>query len=172
MAKRFVCSLLGLGLLLFSGNSLSEQSYVVLPDQPLQIQRYDDTDFTEHQMSTFGAQSFDDCAKACVKDPVCRAFTYKDRYKQCYLHSEPAGKAHYSGAVSGVVLSRAAGGNAVNDSWGSRRSTSCSAKENGACTGCSVSCPAGRQASCSEGESRQPPNIAAVCWTQAKCECK
>lgn len=49
---------------------------------------------------------------------------------------------------------------------------SCSAPANNQCTGCSVSCPAGKQAHCTTGDRgifTGPSD--AICPTQAKCEC-
>src|ERR1700722_2199750 len=43
--------------------------------------------------------------------------------------------------------------------------TSCSASFNSTCSGCSVSCPVGKQASCTEGEVRQTDGSSPVCWT-------
>ncbi len=46
----------------------------------------------------------------------------------------------------------------------------CSAPASTYCGGCSVACPAGQQASCTQGtplNDNQPG-----CWTQAKCECR
>jgi hypothetical protein len=48
--------------------------------------------------------------------------------------------------------------------------TSCSIPQNGGCRACSVSCPPGKQASCSGSETiSYDPN---VCWTQAQCRCE
>lgn len=48
---------------------------------------------------------------------------------------------------------------------------SCHARGNDVCAGCSVSCAAGKQASCTEGEVHQTSGFSPVCWTQSKCEC-
>jgi hypothetical protein len=47
----------------------------------------------------------------------------------------------------------------------------CSAAGNPTCSGCSISCPAGKQASCREGEVHQASGFSPYCWTQSKCEC-
>jgi len=47
----------------------------------------------------------------------------------------------------------------------------CSAAGNPTCSGCSISCPAGKQASCREGEVHAPEGFTPYCWTQSKCEC-
>ncbi len=52
------------------------------------------------------------------------------------------------------------------------RPSSCSAKGNPTCSGCSVSCPAGKQAVCTEGEVHKTSGFEPVCWTRAKCECQ
>lgn len=53
------------------------------------------------------------------------------------------------------------------------RGTSCSVPANRQCAGCSVSCPAGLQASCTGGELGifTGPNDT-ICPTRARCECK
>ena len=53
------------------------------------------------------------------------------------------------------------------------RGTSCSAPQNYQCRGCSVSCPAGLQAHCTTGDRGIfTGDNAAICATDAKCECK
>lgn len=40
------------------------------------------------------------------------------------------------------------------------------------CAGCSVSCPTGKQASCTQGDVHKTEGFSATCWTQSKCECR
>lgn len=51
--------------------------------------------------------------------------------------------------------------------------SSCSAPSDSdnVCAGCSVSCPAGKQASCKEGEVHKTDGFSPVCWTKSACEC-
>ena len=51
--------------------------------------------------------------------------------------------------------------------------SSCSAASDSenVCAGCSVSCPAGKQASCKEGEVHKTDGFSPVCWTKSSCEC-
>lgn len=49
--------------------------------------------------------------------------------------------------------------------------TSCSSLGNEACAGCAVSCPAGQQASCTEGVVQQTRAGPAVCEVPARCMC-
>jgi hypothetical protein len=51
------------------------------------------------------------------------------------------------------------------------RPSQCSAAGNATCSGCSISCPAGKQASCREGEVHQAEGFSPYCWTKSKCEC-
>lgn len=48
--------------------------------------------------------------------------------------------------------------------------TTCSAPATKGCRSCSVSCPAGKQASCSAGQDTSGTNP--MCWTEPKCECR
>ncbi len=50
--------------------------------------------------------------------------------------------------------------------------TTCSAQGNGACAGCSITCPAGQQAQCAEGVARQDANADVVCVARARCLCQ
>lgn len=53
------------------------------------------------------------------------------------------------------------------------RGTSCSAPQNYQCAGCSVSCPAGLQASCKQGERGIfTSDSDSICPTRARCECR
>lgn len=50
--------------------------------------------------------------------------------------------------------------------------SSCTAQGNAACSGCSVSCPPGKQATCTDAEMRGSPDLSPVCWTRASCTCQ
>lgn len=136
-----------------------------------QVARYDDTDFTTGQMSTFEASSFEQCAAGCLNESLCKAFTYKDRFKQCYLHSTAAAPAKYPGAVSGIVSSRLGGAGAAPGGVivvPAAQGTSCSIASTAKCPGCTVTCQGSQKAECTPSSD----GILEACLSHARCECK
>jgi hypothetical protein len=63
-----------------------------------------------------------------------------------------------------------AGNAASPGGFGSGGSCSTGASQTGSCSGCSVSCPADKQASCKQGQ--EWPGGSPTCMREAKCECK
>lgn len=135
-----------------------------------QVARYDDTDFTTHQISTFDASSFESCAAGCLNESNCKAFTYKDKFKTCYLHGAADAPVRYPGAVSGIVSSRVGGGAATGGVivMPAAQGTSCSLASTAKCPGCSVTCQAPQKAVCTPSSD----GILEACLSNARCECK
>jgi len=50
--------------------------------------------------------------------------------------------------------------------------TSCRAAGNDVCAGCSISCPPGKLATCTEGEVHQGSGFPPYCWAKSRCECQ
>lgn len=141
---------------------------------------YPGTEFPGNDLYDVKAGSPEECAGRCMADTRCTAFTFRFAENRCFVKWAPSRFDGSTRAQSGVIQGRAI---TPPTSAGAlqpgvpppvivvpAQTTSCSAKGNQACEGCSVTCPAGKQAMCTEGEltSGNPP----MCWTRTKCECK
>lgn len=95
-------------------------------------------------------------------------FNDADAQKKC---PQVCGSSPWSGlwrtTVWGTMSVCSCSGGSSGSSFPSGRETSCSVPSNEVCAGCQVTCPAGKQASCMEGEIHADT----VCWTNSKCEC-
>jgi hypothetical protein len=139
------------------------------------------TNFEGNDLSQVPASTTRECAAICVAVAQCNAFTFNIPRNTCYLKSAPSRFDPTLFAESGVVEGRGTGMPPTGSSPASPpalivvpqgRPTSCSAAGNDVCSGCSISCPAGQQASCAEGEVHRTEGFSPVCWTRAKCECR
>jgi hypothetical protein len=153
------------------------------------VKMFPGTAFPGFDLYEVQATSPDDCAARCTAEPRCSAFTFTFQSNRCAFKWAVS---QYDGAArsqSGIIAGRhiAPPGNAEAPAPApppptatpaqpptvivvpSGPTTSCSAKGNVACKGCSVTCPAGKQATCTEGE---VTTGTPMCWTQTKCECK
>jgi hypothetical protein len=149
--------------------------------QPGEPKMFPGTDFPGNDLYDVQAGSPDECAGRCMADNRCTAFTYRFGEKRCFLkwaasRFDGSGQAQ-SGLIQGRPITPPGAGTAAPALQAPAvivvpvgPTTSCKAQGNQACEGCSVTCPAGKQAMCTEGEltSGNPP----MCWTKTKCECK
>jgi len=87
------------------------------------------------------------------------------QYVQCVSQGANA----YAAAQKGTGAAPAAAWPAVVAVAPSR--CSAAADADNVCAGCSVSCPSGQQAACTEGEVHKTDGFSPVCWTKSKCEC-
>ena len=62
-----------------------------------------DTDLPGFDYQINKGTTLDQCQKACVGDDLCRAFTYNTKTKWCFLKSDVATPAAFSGATSGTL---------------------------------------------------------------------
>lgn len=145
------------------------------------------TTFPGYDLYEVQAKSPDECAAHCAADSRCSAFTFTFQGERCALKWAVS---RYDGSMqsqSGIITGRQISppSNAKAPPPVAQPTaqppavvvvpvgppTSCSAKGNVACKGCSVTCPPGKQATCSEGELTSGGGTPG-CWTQTKCECK
>jgi hypothetical protein len=151
--------------------------------QQAEPKMYPGTEFPGNDLYDVKAGSPEECAGRCMADGRCTAFTYRFRENRCFVKWAPSRFDGSSQAQSGVIQGRPITPPGTPGAPGTiapggpppvivvpAQTTSCSAKGNQACEACSVTCPAGKQAMCTEGEltSGNPP----MCWTRTKCECK
>jgi hypothetical protein len=137
---------------------------------------YPGTDFPGNDLVNMPAASPEECAARCAADGRCTAFTFAIPSRQCYLKWAPSRFDGSLTAVSGVIEGRPIsppGGGAPPGYYPPAPvvvpigpPSACSARGNDVCSGCSVSCPSGQQASCREGEVH-----GSTCWTKSTCQC-
>lgn len=136
---------------------------------------YPGTDFPGNDLYSTAAASPEDCAARCVADARCKAFTFSIGARQCMIKWAPSRFDGSLSAVSGVVESRpivppsAMVAPPMANLQGGPP-PACAARGNDVCAGCSITCAAGQQAVCREGEVHQ--GISPTCWTKAVCECR
>ena len=123
------------------------------------ITRYDATDLPNGDIDDLvgRARSYDDCARRCLADGRCNAFTFNLNNANCIPKSAAGEPQRNSRAVSGIVVRGGYGPGA----------TSCSADGAGSCPGCSVTCQAPQRAVCApavEGEG-------GPCLRNSLCRC-
>jgi hypothetical protein len=133
------------------------------PDMP--VTRYDATDFPAGDIEDMvgGARSYEDCARRCLADGRCAAFTFNLNNRNCIPKSGVANSQRNDRAVSGIVNRGAEqpypGPGGV--------SGSCSVGGTRRCSGCSTSC----------GPSQRPVCTAPIegpggaCLREAECRC-
>ena len=139
------------------------------------------TNFEGNDLYKVPATTTRECAAQCLAVAQCNAFTFNMPGNTCFLKSAPSRFDPTFFAESGIIEGRATG-MAPTGSYPTSppavimvphgRPTSCSAAGNDVCSGCSISCPAGQQASCTDGEVHRTEGFSPVCWTRAKCECR
>ncbi|MBN2905337.1 MAG: alpha-2-macroglobulin family protein [Rhodobacteraceae bacterium] len=95
--RRFVALVV---LLLCAAPILAQTSPV--PDRRIAISR--DVDFPGNDLRTLLDVDFDGCARACLSDPDCRAFTFNGRSNSCFPKAGAGEAVPYQGALSAVVL--------------------------------------------------------------------
>lgn len=145
---------------------------------------YPGTDFPGNDLVSMPSASPEECASRCVADGRCKAFTFSISERKCSLKWAASRFDGSLNAVSGVVDWRPIipPGTEGAPTGGYPASPpavvaplgpppTCSAPGNDACSGCSVTCAAGQQASCREGEVHRTSGFSPVCWTKATCEC-
>jgi len=156
-----------------------------LAQQP-EPRMYAGTDFPGNDLVDVPSGSPEECASRCLADGRCKAFTFSIPNRKCSLKWAASRFDGSLTAVSGVVESRPiippGSGNGAPGYYPVAPSqptvvhigppSSCSAMGDDVCSGCSVSCPAGQQAACTEGEVHRTSGFSPVCWTRAKCECR
>jgi len=68
-----------------------------------------DIDYPGNDLRAIFDTSLRSCQAACLADAACRAFTYNSRAGSCFPKSEAGAAQPYAGAVSGVIVTAAAG---------------------------------------------------------------
>jgi hypothetical protein len=134
------------------------------------VKMYPGTDFPGNDFGQIASPTPEDCASRCLGDGRCQAFTFNIAGRTCYLKSSASRFEGSTNAVSGVVEGRPGmlPGYAPSPyPPGVAAPPSCRAQGNEVCSGCSVSCQPGQQASCREGEVR-----GTTCWTRSQCLCE
>ncbi|WP_316862083.1 MG2 domain-containing protein [uncultured Cohaesibacter sp.] len=63
-----------------------------------------DTDFYGFDYKMLKKVSFENCQSACLKDNQCKAFTYNEKARFCFLKSDFAQATPFKGAISGRVM--------------------------------------------------------------------
>lgn len=96
---RFYRSVLGFCAALFlvagvSAAMAADRSITQLPN----------TDLPGGDYSTLKSVTLDACSKACADDNICRAFTYNQKAKWCFLKATAGTGAAFNGATSGKVV--------------------------------------------------------------------
>jgi len=136
------------------------------PGPELPVTRYDATDFPENDIDDMvgGARSFDDCARRCLADGRCAAFTFNLNNGNCIPKGAAGAAQRNDRAVSGVVNR---GGGRPYPGAGGGASSSCSVGGTGRCAGCSTACAPSQQPVCSA------PIVSpsGFCLREAECRC-
>jgi len=154
--------------------------------QDLPYKIYGGTKFRGNDLYQVRASTTRDCAAQCLAVAQCGAFTFHMPSETCSLKTGPSDFDPTFTSESGIVERRGVvpGGSGMPGAGAypgysppvvvmpQGRPTSCSAAGNDVCSGCSVSCPAGQQASCTDGEVHRTEGFSPVCWTRSKCECR
>ena len=65
-----------------------------------------DTDLPGFDYSTIKDTTLDACQAACADDRICRAFTFNEKAKWCFLKSEVGEATAFKGATSGKIDDR------------------------------------------------------------------
>ncbi len=92
LAVSFVTAFLFV-LMGLSGAIAADRSVTVLPD----------TDLPGFDYSTIKNTDLDACSAACVDDGICRAFTFNEKAKWCFLKGDYPAAQSFKGATSGTV---------------------------------------------------------------------
>ena len=165
-----------------SGSTLSERNEGAIsgvvdrasvrpPPGRLPVTRYDATDFPQYDIDDMvgRARSYEDCARRCLGDGRCAAFTFNLNNGACIPKSGYGPPSRNSRAVSGVVDRGGAdrerpprpgygGGGGVN---------ACSVGGTARCSGCSASCGPNQRPVCNAP--LQSPT--GFCLREAECRC-
>lgn len=72
--------------------------------QTRQIETYENSDFFGFDLRAEKDVSLEQCKTICLGDNQCRAFTYNISAQWCFLKSDHADRAPFSGAVAGKVV--------------------------------------------------------------------
>ena len=154
--------------------------------QDLPYKIFGGTEFPGNDLYQVHASATRDCAAQCLADARCGAFTFHMPSGTCYLKSAASRHDGTLTSESGIVERRGVALPGANAPMAppypaspppivvmpQGRPTSCAAAGNDVCSGCSITCPAGQQASCTDGEVHRTEGFSPVCWTRAKCECR
>jgi len=82
--------------------ALAQQGSGPVPDRRIAVSR--DVDFPGNDLRSLFDTSFEACARACLSDPRCGAFTFNGRSNACFPKSGATAPAAYAGALSALVL--------------------------------------------------------------------
>ena len=137
------------------------------PGPELPVTRYDATDLPEGDISDLmgRARSYDDCARRCLGDGRCAAFTFNLNTGNCIPKERFAPPQRNDRAVSGIVNR---GADRPYPGAGAAAPSNCNVGSTRRCSGCSVSC----------GPLQRPLCIAPVespggaCLREAECRCE
>ncbi|WP_212522706.1 alpha-2-macroglobulin family protein [Actibacterium sp. MT2.3-13A] len=87
-------------LSVFSGPALAQDGPV--PDRRIAISR--NVDFPGGDIRAIFDTNFEACARACLSDASCTAFTFNARSNSCFPKTAAGARSPYEGALSAVVL--------------------------------------------------------------------
>jgi hypothetical protein len=74
------------------------------PEEP-EILRYQEVEFTTPTIATFETPGWgDECMTACIKETLCRAYTFRLETKACSLHRSAADGKQTRNTMSGMVF--------------------------------------------------------------------
>jgi len=137
----------------------------IRPGPELPVTRYDATDFPQNDIGDLvtSARSFDECARRCLADGRCSAFTFNLNNGACIPKSAAGAPQRNERAVSGVV-SRAS---EERPYPGATATISCSVEGTRRCPGCSAACSVSQQPVCSA----PVESPGGFCLRAAECRC-
>jgi uncharacterized protein YfaS (alpha-2-macroglobulin family) len=84
----------------FSGPALAQEGPV--PERRIAISR--NVDFPGHDIRSIFDTTFEACARACLSDAHCTAFTFNARSNSCFPKTAATERSPYEGALSAIVL--------------------------------------------------------------------
>ena len=88
-----------LGLFLMQSAFAQED---VIPDRRAIVSR--DVDFYGSDLTNIFDTTYDTCAKACIANPECQAFTFNSRNGACFPKSNISDRQPYEGAISAEIF--------------------------------------------------------------------
>ena len=134
----------------------------------LPVTRYDATDFPQNDIGDMAgsARSYEDCARRCLSDGRCAAFTFNLNNSACIPKSGAGAPQRNDRAVSGVV-NRAAEAGRPYPGAGAEASSACSVGGTRRCPGCSITCAGSQRPMCSA----PVESPGGLCLREAECRC-
>ncbi len=138
-------------------------------ERGLPVTRYSATDFPQNDLDDLvgGARSYEDCARRCLGDDRCAAFTFNLNNGACIPKSSYGAPARNERAVSGVVHREGPERDRPYPKPGYGGVNTCSVGGTRRCPGCSTSCGPTQRTVCN-APLESPTGF---CLREAECRC-